>query len=42
MGEMKNAYIILIRKPEGAHLEDLGVYRKIISEQILVKYGGNL
>jgi hypothetical protein len=38
MGIMKNAYKILIGKPEGRdHLEDLDLDGKIISEWILGK-----
>jgi hypothetical protein len=43
MGEITDAYKILIRKPEGRdHLEDLGVDEKIILELILVKQGGKV
>jgi hypothetical protein len=38
MGEMRNAYKILVRKLKGRdHWEDLGVDGKIISEWILGK-----
>jgi hypothetical protein len=38
MGEMRNAYRILVRKPEGKnHSEDLGTDGKIILEWILGK-----
>jgi hypothetical protein len=33
MGEMKNAYRILVRKPN--HSEDLGIVGRIVSKQIL-------
>jgi hypothetical protein len=39
MGDMKSAYSILARKPEGKnHLEDLGVDEKIKLELILGKW----
>jgi hypothetical protein len=42
MGEMRNAYNILVGKPERKnHLEDLGVDGKI-SERILGKTGGRV
>jgi hypothetical protein len=38
MGEMRNAYKILVRKPEGKRLHEyLGVNQKIILEKILEK-----
>jgi len=37
MGEMRNAYTILFRKPGGDHLEDLGIDGKTILEWILWK-----
>jgi len=38
MEEMRNAYKILVGKPEGNnHLEDLGVERKVILQWILGK-----
>jgi hypothetical protein len=41
MGEMKKAYIILVRKCEGKrNLDDLGVYGKIILQWILGKEDG--
>jgi len=36
MGDMRNAYIIFVGKPEGKRPEDLGIDRKI-SEWILGK-----
>jgi hypothetical protein len=41
MGRMRNAYTILVGKPEGRdHSEDLGVDEKIILEWIVGKNGG--
>jgi hypothetical protein len=38
MGEMRNAYKILVRRPEGRdHLEDLGIDGRISLEWILGK-----
>jgi hypothetical protein len=38
MSEMRNAYTVLIRKPEGRdHFEHLGIDGKIILRQILKK-----
>jgi hypothetical protein len=38
MGEMRNAYRILVGKPEGKRsIEDLGVNRRIILKSILRK-----
>jgi hypothetical protein len=38
MGEMRNAFKVLIRKPKGRdHSEDLGIDGKIILEWILGK-----
>jgi hypothetical protein len=43
MEEMRNAYKILVGKPEGkSHFEDLGVEGKIISERILWKQDGKV
>jgi hypothetical protein len=43
MGEMRNAYSILVGKAEGERLLGrLGVGRKIVSEWILRKYGGRV
>jgi hypothetical protein len=43
MGEIRNAYNILVGKPEGKnHLEDLDVDGKIILEWILRKQGGRV
>jgi hypothetical protein len=40
MGEVTNAYSVLVGKPEGKnHLEDLGVDGRIILECILRKQG---
>jgi hypothetical protein len=36
MGEMRNAYRILVGKPKGkSHVEDLGIDGKIILERML-------
>jgi hypothetical protein len=43
MGEARNAYNILLENLKGRdHLEDLGVYGKIILEWILRKQGGKV
>jgi hypothetical protein len=43
MGEMGNAYKLLVRTPEGKiHLEDLGVDGRIILKRVLEKYGGGI
>jgi hypothetical protein len=43
MREMRNAYNILTRNPEGKnHSEDIGVDGKIILERILEKWGGKV
>jgi hypothetical protein len=43
MGEMKNAYRVLVGKPEGkSHSENLGTDGNIILEWILGKSGGKL
>jgi hypothetical protein len=43
MGEMINAYSILVGKPEGKnHSEKLGVDGRIILEWMLGKYGGSV
>jgi hypothetical protein len=39
MGEMRNAYSILVGRPEGNHLEDQVVDGRIILEWILGKRG---
>jgi hypothetical protein len=40
IGEMTNAYTILVGKPKGGHLEDLGVDGKIILGWTLMRVGG--
>jgi hypothetical protein len=43
MGEMRNAYEVLVGKHKGRdHSEYLGVDRKIILDRILQKWGGKL
>jgi len=43
MGDMRNAYKILVGKPEGKnHSGDLGVDGKIILEWILRKWDGKM
>jgi hypothetical protein len=43
MAEMRNAYSILVGKPEGKnHSVDLGIDGKIILEGILREYGGKM
>jgi hypothetical protein len=43
MGKMRNAYKILVRKPEGRdHSEDVGTDEMIILEWILGKQCGKL
>jgi len=42
-GKMRNAYTILVRKPEGKRpFEDLGVDGRVILKLILGKQGGKL
>jgi hypothetical protein len=43
MGNMRNAYKVLVGKPEGRdHLEELDVERRIELEKILGKWGGKV
>jgi len=42
MREMRNAYNILVEKPEGDHLEDSGTDGKVILVWILGKWGGKI
>jgi hypothetical protein len=42
-GEMRNAFKIVVGKPEGKnHLEDLGIDGRIILKLILWKWGGSV